>query len=270
MGTQNWARPLLIAAIIVTGCGDDEDSSTEDSAVITTPTTAPTTPSAPIAPATAAPASASTAPQIGASEPPSAAALFEEPFDDDANGWGVIDDSEYGSATYEGGDYVWALTGRVAHILPMVLADQYDRGELEMADVVVRAEATVVAGGGVIGVFCREEPDVDAEFRWYEFVARDGFAAIRQADAEGNIDVLAETKDVTLPTGEPIALEATCADDDDGKADLSLTLNGVPVLTATGDDPLGTGPPGVQAWTFPIHEQMDIRWHGFSIHAVES
>jgi hypothetical protein len=259
MGARKWAGPLLIGAVIVAGCGDDNDDSSEGSAVATTPTT----------PTTRAPM-ASTAPQTEPLDPPSAAVLFEEPFDDDRNGWGVLDDPEYGSAAYEGGDYVWELTGRVAHLLPKVLGDQYDRGELNMADVVVRAEATVVAGGGVIGVFCREEPDVDAEVQWYEFVARDGFAAIRRADLEGNIEVLAETEEATVPTGQPIAIEATCTDDDTGHAELSLTLDGDPVLTATSDHPLGIGPPGLQAWTFPMHEQMDIRWHEFSIHAVEN
>jgi hypothetical protein len=259
MGARNWAGPLLIGAVIVAGCGDDDnDSSSEDSAVVTTLTT----------PTTTAP-TASTAPQTDPSSPPTAAVLFEEPFDDDRNGWGVVDDPEYGSTAYESGDYVWEFTGTVGHLLPKVLGDQYDRGELDMADVVVRAEATVVAGGGVIGVFCREETDVDAEVQWYEFVARDGFAAIRRADLEGNIEVLAETEDVVLPTGIPIAIEATCTDDDAGHAELSLTLDGDPVLTATSDQPLGVGPPGLQAWTFPMHEQMDIRWHEFSIHAVE-
>jgi hypothetical protein len=259
MGARKWAGPLLVGAIILVGCGDDDDSSSEDSPVVTTRTT----------PTTTAP-TASTAQQTEPGDPPSAAVLFEDPFDDDRNGWGVLDDPEYGSAAYAGGDYVWELTGRVAHLVPKVLGDQYDRGELDMADVVVRADATVVAGGGVIGVFCREEPDVDAEAQWYEFVARDGFAAIRRADLESNIEVLAETEDVALPAGQPIAIEATCTNDDAGQAELSLTLNGDPVLTATSDHPLGIGPPGLQAWTFPIHEQMDIRWHDFSIHAVEN
>ena len=258
MGARNWAGPLLIGTVIVAGCGDTNDSSTADSPVVTTRTS----------PTTTAP-TASAAPPTEAGDPPSAAVLFQDPFDDDHNGWGVIDDPHYGSTSYEDGDYVWEFTGSSAHVLPQVLGEQYDRGDLDMADVVVRAEVTVVAGGGVIGVFCREETDVDAEFQWYEFVARDGFAAIRRADVEGNIEVIAETEDVTLPTGEPIAIEATCTDAA-AHAELSLTLNGDPVLTATSDDPLGHGPPGLQAWTFPPHEQMDIRWHQFSIHAVEN
>jgi hypothetical protein len=258
MGARKWAGPLLIGAVIVAACGDDDGSSADPG--ITTPDTATTT----------AAAVASTAPQTDVGDPAASGVLFEDPFADDRNGWGVIDDPDYGSTAYEGGDYVWELTGRHGHLLPKVLGDQFDRGELDMADVVVRAEATVVAGGGVIGVFCREKPDVDAEMQWYEFVARDGFAAIRRADLESNIEVLAETEDVTLPIGEPIAIEATCTDDDAGHAELSLALNGDPVLTATSDDPLGHGPPGLQAWTFPMHEQMDIRWHAFSIHAAES
>jgi hypothetical protein len=28
--------------------------------------------------------------------------------------------------------------------------------------------------------------------------------------------------------------------------------------------------PDLQAWTFPAHEQIDIRWHDFSIHPLPS
>ncbi|MBA3802891.1 MAG: hypothetical protein H0X22_08300 [Acidimicrobiia bacterium] len=192
-------------------------------------------------------------------------ALFNDSFDDDRNGWGVIDDPQFGSTAFADGDQVWDFRGSVAHQLPAVLGDQYDRGELDMRDVVVRAEATILAGGGVIGVFCRETPDTDAEWQWYEFVARDGFAAIRHADLEGNLDVLAETDDVSLPDGEPLVIEAACVDDADGDAQLSLTLNGTDVLQATDDEPLGNGVPGLQAWTFPVHERMDIRWHEFTV-----
>jgi hypothetical protein len=254
MGVRNWAAPLLTGVVIVAGCGDDDSSTTAQATATTTTATSMT----------------STAPDTAAGNPPSAAPLFQDPFDDDHNGWGVIDHPQFGSTAFDGGDYVWEFTGSSAHLLAEVLGEQYDRGELDMADVVVRAEATVLVGGGVIGVFCRENTDVDAEYQWYEFVARDGFAAIRRADSEGNIDTLAETEDVSLPSGEPIAIEATCADDGNGHADLSLTLNAAPVLSATADDPLGTGPPGLQAWTFPAHDQMTIRWHEFSIHAVEN
>ena len=202
----------------------------------------------------------------GSSAPPDETPLFQESFDDDANGWGIIDDPEYGTTAYADGDYVWSFTGSSAHLLPEVLATQYDDGELDMVDVVVRASATIVAGGGVIGVFCREVPDTDADFQWYEFVARDGFAAIRRADLEGNLDVLAETEDVELPLGEVIGFEAACTDDADRNATLSMSINGSEVLTATDDEPLGNGVPGIQAWTFPAHEQMDVRWHEFSIH----
>ena len=147
-----------------------------------------------------------------------AAVLFAEPFDDDGNGWGIIDRPGLRDDGVRDGDYVWGFRGSVGHLLPEVLAVQYDSGQLEMLDVIVRASATIVSGGGVIGVFCREVPDTDADFQWYEFVARDGFAAIRKADSEGNLEVLAETEDVRLPLGEPIAFEAACMDDANGNA----------------------------------------------------
>jgi hypothetical protein len=214
---------------------------------------------------------------VATTEPPSTSApaesandaLFDEPFDDDRNGWGVIDHPDYGTTSYADGDYVWNFTGSIGHLIAGVLGAQYDNDELDMHDVVVRADATIVSGGGVIGVFCREVPDTDADFQWYEFVARDGFAAIRIADLEGNIEVLAETDDVSLPVGEPIAFEATCVDGADGDAELSLSLNGESALTAEHDDPLGNGVPGIEAWTYPRHDPIEVRWHHFSVHPVD-
>ena len=270
MGVKNWAGLLLVGALGAAGCGDDNDNSTAETGGGTTPsasTPAPTTVAAATASTTAA---ANTVPETmpGADLQPGQT-LFTDSFDDDRNGWGVIGDPQYGSTAFADGDHVWKFKGSVAHQLPAVLGEQYDRSELDMRDVAVRAEVTILAGGGVIGVFCRETPDSDAEWQWYEFVARDGFAAIRHADSEGNLDVLAETGDVNLPAGEPIAIEGACVDDANGDAQLSMTLNGVEVLQATDNDPLGNGVPGLQAWTFPVHEQMDIRWHQFTLHQPE-
>lgn len=192
--------------------------------------------------------------------------VFEDSFEDDRNGWGVIDDPQNGTTKYAGGDYVWAFSGSMAHWLAEVVGKQYDSGTLDMLDVVVTAEATIESGKGVVGVFCRENPDTDAEWQWYEFVARDGFAAIRQGDAEGNLKVLAKTDSVHLPTGQPIAFEAVCANGNDGAAQLSLSLNGSSVLQATAEDPLKNGVAGLQAYTYPLHALMNIRWHDFAVH----
>lgn len=199
------------------------------------------------------------------SDPPETDVLFNETFDDDANGWGIIEHSEFGTATYDGGDYVWSFTGSSGHLLPEVLGVQYEQGELDMVDVTVRAAATIVDGDGVIGVFCRENPDTDAEWQWYEFVARDGFAAIRRADSEGNLEVLEKTDEVRLPIGEPMTIEATCLDEDDGTVLLEMSLNDGTSLEARDDDPLVTGAPGIQAYTHPVHAPMDIRWHEFAV-----
>ena len=243
---MNVKTPIAVLAVIglsTAGCGGDDDAN----AGATPPTIAT---------------------EDSGAEP--AAVLFAEPFDDDGNGWGIIADPNYGTTEYADGDYVWDFRGSVGHLLPEVLAAQYDSGQLEMLDVIVRASATIVSGGGVIGVFCREVPDTDADFQWYEFVARDGFAAIRKADVEGNLEVLAETEDVRLPLGEPIAFEAACMDDADGNAELAMNINSAAVLTATDDDPLGNGVPGIQAWTFPKHDPMEVSWHEFSIHGPQT
>ena len=248
MRTANMVAALLVGSLSVTGCGDDN----EDSSAGTTAGTA----AAPVATSAAV---SSTSAALNAS------ATFQDSFDDDRNKWGVIEASEFGTTAYEGGDYVWAFKGSVAHWIPEVLGMQYDEGKLEMRNVVVKADATIDAGGGVVGIFCRETPDTDADYQWYEFVARDGFAAIRRADVEANIDVLAETDAVSLPVGEEISFEASCVDDANGNAELSFSLNGSSVLQVTDNDPLGNGVSGLQAWTFPIHEEINVRWHDFSI-----
>ena len=246
MSGRRWSAPLLCGAMVIAGCGREDDSA------------AGTAPSA----GTAAVAAA---PETGPMGSTPAELAFEDSFDDDRNRWGVVDDPKFGTAVFDGGDYIWQTKGSLVHWLPEVLGEQYDRGELDMLNVVVRAEATIDAGDGVVGVFCRETPDTDAEWQWYEFVVRDGFAAIRHADLEGNIELLTKTDDVSLPVGEPMAIEATCVNDASGVAQLSLALNGREVLQASDDDPLGNGAPGLQIWTFPSHSQMDVRWHEFSI-----
>jgi hypothetical protein len=190
---------------------------------------------------------------------PDATPFFSEPFDDDANGWGVIDSPDYGTAAYEGGDYVWNLTGRIGHLVPDKLADQMDAGKLTLADVVVNAKGTIDVGLGVAGVFCRETPDTDADFQWYEFVVRDGYAAIRLTDVESNIKVLAKDTSIALPLEEEFELTGACIGDT-----LSMAINGKPVLQVR-DDKLTDGMAGVEAFTYPIHAVMKLRWHDFSV-----
>ena len=241
---------LMVTCVVGTvACGDDDDSSTRDTAA--SETIAPTT-------------TAATATTVAATDPPAGDVLFSDTFDDDRNLWGEVD-GEFGTAKFEGGDYVWAFTGSVSHWLPGVIGEQYDSGELEMLDVTVQADVTIDGGDGVVGVFCRETPDTDAEWQWYEFVARDGYAAIRVGDLEANLDVLAETDDVTLPPGEPFSIAGSCVNDADGNTQLTMSINDEQVLDASHDDPLDNGVVGLQVYTFPIHEQMDVRWHDFSV-----
>lgn len=244
MSTRTWSWPaaLLTLAVGAAGCGGTESASSSSTA-------------------------------SGANEKPFPEAgqvLFEESFDDDGNKWGAIDDPQFGTARISGGDFVWQLRGRIAHQLPEVLGQQYDRGELKMRDVVLRAEATVEKGTGVAGLSCRETPDSDADWQWYEFVARDGFAAIRHADDRGNIEVLAETKDVSLPLGKRMTIEASCVNDADGGARLTFSLNAKPLLEADVKEPLDNGVPTLQAYTFPVNQQLDVRWHSFTILAPKN
>jgi hypothetical protein len=230
--TQRTRRTVGIAANVLTltsvlvACGDDAETPGSSSSTLPSPDVSP---------------------------------YFSDTFDDDSNGWGVIDHPEYGTASFEGGDYVWSLTGRIAHLVPETMLTPIEAGELTLADVVVDATVTIEAGDGVAGVFCRETPDTDAEFQWYEFVVRAEYAAIRLTDIESNIEVLAEDKEFSSTPGEQLRITGTCVGDS-----LSMAVNGEPVLQAD-DDTLSEGATGIEAFTFPIHAQMDLRWHDFSV-----
>ncbi|HEV2070882.1 MAG TPA: hypothetical protein VGR26_13910 [Acidimicrobiales bacterium] len=210
-------------------------------------------------------------PEVTFDAPRAGAVLFEDEFDDDTEGWGTTDTDEI-KVSFEDGDYVWAFKLEPnPHLLPATIGDAFDAGTLEMQDVVVRASATVEAGEAVVGVWCREVRDDDAEFKWYEFMVRNGFAAIRLADSEGNIEELASTKDVNAPLGEAMVIAAGCVDGDDGTAQLTLTLNDELVLRAADDDPLGNGGAGLGAYEAPQAEDASVvRWHDFSVSQVRS
>jgi hypothetical protein len=45
-------------------------------------------------------------------------------------------------------------------------------------------------------------------------------------------------------------------------------MNGSPVLQASDPDPLVNGVSGLQAYTYPTHDQLDIRWHEFAVHSA--
>ena len=199
---------------------------------------------------------------------------FSDSFDDDQHGW-ALPDSPQGTMTIDGGDFVWEskLPHLRPHVLATTLAAAYDQGRLEMTDVVVRATVTPQRGAGAMGVFCREVPDTDTDFQWYEFVVRDHYAAIRLADLAGNLDVLAETDAARVELGSEIELEATCVDGPDGSAALALSLDGTVVVEATADDALGNGAAGLQAYDTAKGESADrflIEWHAFEVAPAEA
>jgi hypothetical protein len=235
---------LLAAALGIAGCSDSGTSASDS----TRPTSA--------------------APSAGAT-------LFTDAFDDDANGW-ALPENENSRMRFLGGVFVWEAkraAGLRPHVLAAPLVDAFDRGELKMRNVIVRTSVTPVRGTGAMGVFCREVRDTDSDFQWYEFVARDGFAAIRRGDAAGHLDVLATTHDLALPIGRKATLEAACVDDADGRARLWLTVDSTAVLVANDPHPLGNGAAGLQAYDSPekaSDARFLIRWHDFSIYRPAS
>ncbi|HLM07667.1 MAG TPA: hypothetical protein VK402_21030 [Blastococcus sp.] len=175
-----------------------------------------------------------------------------------------------GTTTVEGGDFVWESTqpGLRPHVLATTLGEAFDEGRLAMTDVLVTASVTPERGAAAMGVFCREVPDSDADFQWYEFVVRDGYAAIRLADSAGNLDVLAETSSPRLPLSSTASIAATCVDAADESASLSLSLDGTAVLDTRVEDPLGNGTAGLQAYDAAEDESADrflISWHDFTV-----
>ena len=237
---------LLLAAVLgIAGCSDGGASASDSTR-----------------PTSAAPAAGDT--------------LFTDPFDDDANGW-ALPENENSRMPFSGGDFVWEAkraAGLRPHLLAAPLGDAFDRGDgQQLRNVVVRASFTPVRGTGATGVFCREVRDTDSDVQWYEFVARDGFAAIRRADSGGHLDVLATTHELDLPLGQEATVEAACVDDANGRARLWLSVDGTAVLVARDPHPLGNGPAGLQAYDSPekaSRARSLIRWHDFSIYRPAS
>jgi hypothetical protein len=204
-------------------------------------------------------ANAPTAPEAGKT-------LFADTFADDHNGW-ALPENEAARSEFGGGDFTWfsKQPGLRPHLLAKTLGDAFDRGQLHMRNVVVDASVTPVRGKAAMGPFCREVRDTDADFQWYEFVVRDGYAAIRRADSSGHLDVLAKTTDVDVPLGDEAALEAACVDGASGQARLWLSVNGTPTLFARDAHALGNGAPGLQAYDAPSGARMVVRWHDFTV-----
>lgn len=209
---------------------------------------------------------ASTSPSSSARFPAAGAVILHDTFDDDTNGWGVVDDPQFGSARYDGGAYVWNTTGRVVSLVPATLGERFDAGSLSMSDVVMAADVTIVKGDGVVGLQCRNSPDTDADYQWYDFVARDGYAAIRLSDDKSNIDVLAESRDVSLPVGERFSIGAACITAG-GDVRLDMTIDGRHVLSTSAPAKATDGVPGLVGWTYPLHSELAVTWDDFTVSA---
>jgi hypothetical protein len=245
---------LILPLGLAVGCGEDDSTPDGDQAGVDT------------ARETSAQPSASTAPSTDEGKVTS----FRETFDDDANGW-ALPPSDNATIEVVDGDFVWETKrpGLRPHLIATTLGVAYDSGQLEMTNVRVTTTVTPRRGAAVFGLFCREVPDTDADFQWYEFVVRDGYSAIRLADSAGNLDPI-EEGDAAVPTGEVAELEATCVDEG-GKATLALGLNGEALLEARVSEPLGNGASGLQAYDAPAEEtdeRLLLAWHDFAVEPV--
>ncbi|MEJ7721886.1 MAG: hypothetical protein WKF58_16305 [Ilumatobacteraceae bacterium] len=92
---ENWTALLLVGALGAASCGND-DKNGDASGGTTSPASTP------------APATVATVPDtVTKSESQLGDALFNDSFDDDRNGWGVVDDPQFGSTAFADGDQVW-------------------------------------------------------------------------------------------------------------------------------------------------------------------
>jgi hypothetical protein len=195
--------------------------------------------------------------------------LFHDSFHDDHNGW-ALPPNERASSTFDHGDFVWMSHSPDVrpHLNPETLGRKFDQGTLRMRNVIVTATVTPERGKSAMGVFCREVRDTDADFQWYEFVARDGYAAIRRADSAGHLVVLTTSTSVHLPLGRDARIQAICQDDGRSSAQLWFRLDGKIVLFARDSRSLGSGAPGLQAYDAPANatsQRYVIRWHDFLV-----
>ncbi len=248
-------RAMVVASILplwfAVGCGGDDSTPDGDQAGVDT---APETPGS----ATETSASATDEGKVTS---------LTETFDDDVNGWALPPTEDMTTEVVDG-DFVWETKqpGMRPHLIAGTLGMAYDAGELEMTNVRVTATVTPQRGAAAFGLFCREVPDTDADFQWYEFVVRDGYSAIRLADGAGNLEPIDEG-DADVPAGEVAELEVTCVDDGAG-ATLTLGLNGEELLQARVSEPLGNGAPGLQAYDASADESDErllLAWHDFSV-----
>jgi hypothetical protein len=239
-------------AVVMGGIAGCSDGASEDAAGVDT---LPSTP-------------ASSSPSESASGAEELTSLTDS-FEDDHNGW-VLPPSEFGTMKIEAGDLVWddAKFEIRPHLLATTVGEAFDQGRLDLRNVRVTASVTPERGSAAVGVFCRDTPDTDADFQWYEFVVGDGYAAIRLSDSSGNLKPLAQSDGGTVADGTATTVEGRCVDGADGSVELSLYQDGAQLLTAQADDPLDGGAAGLQAYT-ASQDQADepslLAWHDFSV-----
>ncbi|QAY69763.1 hypothetical protein [Xylanimonas protaetiae] len=179
-----------------------------------------------------------------------------------------------GRARFDRGAYVTEATGApLVGAFPDELVRSVESGEVDLTDVVIESTIVMEQRGEVAGVYCRQGTDTDSDFQHYEFMVRDGYATIRIADNNVQIDVLAETRRLSLPRGEEIAIQATCVGEETRGVDLSLTVDGVLVLQASTDVVLPGGIVGLLMYPRPGAGEgnaSSARFLDFSVSSVRA
>ena len=183
--------------------------------------------------------------------------LLEDTFDDDSGNWRTDPD-----VSLEGGQQVWAISvaGQLVHLRPLAAVDP-------IVDMEVTAEVASVDRASTIGVHCRKGPSNNDYYHYLRVGPAGAVIGVLPAEGSTPAKVLATDPDVVRPSG-PFTLAARCIDVG-GVTQLTLLLDGDPVLEATYDTPLPAGFGGLEVQAGPRGSApSEVRWERFTFAAI--
>ena len=183
--------------------------------------------------------------------------LLEDTFDDDGGNWRSDPD-----VSIEDGQQVWAISvaGQLVHLRPLAADDP-------IVDMEVTAEVAAADPASTIGVHCRKGPSNNDYYHYLRVGPAGAIIGVLPAEGSTPAQVLATDPDVVRPTG-PFTMAARCVDVG-GVTQLTLLLDGDPVLDATYDAPLPPGFGGLEVQAGPRGSApSEVRWERFTFAAI--
>ena len=177
---------------------------------------------------------------------------FEDSFDDDSGRWQTEREIRI-----EGGVQVWELSaGQRLHLRPLA-------AEERLLDMETTAEVAGVDADSTVGVHCRKGAQNEDAYYFFRLGPSGASIGVLPPDQSTAGEVLADN-DLARPPA-PFTMTARCVDVD-GRAVLSLLLDGEVVLEATHDEPLGPGFGALEVQAgAPGSDPSRVRWDAFAV-----